>query len=60
MLTKRFADIHRWRDMIALGIAQTEACGYIAQGDVLVITAGIPINQAGGINSIRIQTVGED
>jgi pyruvate kinase len=46
--------------MIALGIAQTEACGYIAQGDVLVITAGIPINQAGGINSIRIQTVGED
>ncbi|MDA8575647.1 pyruvate kinase [Candidatus Marinamargulisbacteria bacterium] len=60
MLTKRFADIHRWRDMIALGIAQAEACGYIAQGDVLVITAGIPINQAGGINSIRIQTVGED
>ncbi|MDG2264625.1 MAG: pyruvate kinase [Candidatus Marinamargulisbacteria bacterium] len=60
MLSKRFANIHRWRDMIALGIAHAEACGYITQGDVLVITAGIPINQAGGINSIRIQTVGEE
>lgn len=57
MLPEKFANIHRWRDMIRSGIDTAKSLGVLAVGDTLVITAGIPINKAGGINSIRLQVV---
>ena len=57
MSPEKFADIHRWRDMISLGVEKAKLLKLLKTGDTIVITAGIPINQAGGINSIRIQTV---
>ena len=57
LLSRSFSDIHRWRDMIALGIKAAQDKEIIQTGDVLIMIAGIPINHAGGINSIRIQTV---
>ena len=57
LLPKKFKDITRWRDMINLAVTQCEKFGYLSKGDVAVITAGIPIGQSNGINSIRIITV---
>lgn len=57
MMPKSFKSIHRWTDMISQAVQQAKSFGYIAKGDTVVVTAGIPIGQSNGINSIRVITV---
>lgn len=57
LLPKEFSAIARWTDMISLAIKKAKKIGYLKTGDVVVVTAGIPIGISNGINSIRILTV---
>ncbi|NDD66390.1 pyruvate kinase [bacterium] len=56
MMPKAFKDIHRWTDMITLAIHQAILHRFLSKGNTVVVTAGIPIGQSNGINSIRIVT----
>ncbi|NDC83513.1 pyruvate kinase [bacterium] len=56
MMPKAFLDIHRWTDMIHLAIQEAKHQTLVEKDDVLVVTAGIPIGQSNGINSIRVIT----
>ncbi len=57
LLTKKYSEIHRWTDMIALSIKNAKQAEIVHPGDRVVVTAGIPIGQSNGINSIRMVTV---
>jgi len=57
LLKKQFKDIHRWTDMIHNATKEAIECGLLKKEDRVVVTAGIPIGQSGGVNSIRIITV---
>lgn len=57
MMPKAFSQISRWTDMITLAIREAKHQGLIEKGDKVVVTAGIPIGQSAGINSIRLVTV---
>ncbi|NQY74737.1 MAG: pyruvate kinase [Candidatus Margulisbacteria bacterium] len=57
LMPKQFNDIYRWTDMINLAVDQSKKMGLLDKGDIIVVTAGIPIGISGGINSIRILTV---
>ena len=57
LLPKKFKDILRWRDMIKMAVEECKNFKYLKTNDIAVITAGIPIGQSNGINSIRIITV---
>ena len=54
MMPKSFKAIHRWTDMISQAVHEARHLGYISKGDTLVVTAGIPIGESNGINSIRV------
>jgi pyruvate kinase len=56
MMPKTFKEIHRWTDMISQAVKEARSLGYITKGDALVVTAGIPIGESNGINSIRVIT----
>lgn len=53
----KFEDIHRWTAMINIAVEEAKRLGYLKVGDVIVVTAGIPIGVSNGINSIRLVTV---
>ena len=57
MMPKPFNDISRWTDMINLAVSKAKKLDWLSKGDRVVVTAGIPIGQSNGINSIRIITV---
>jgi pyruvate kinase len=57
LLTKKYSEIHRWTDMIALSVKHAKQAEIVHPGDRVVVTAGIPIGQSNGINSIRMVTV---
>lgn len=57
LLPKKYEDIHRWTDMIGLSIKKAKENQIIQVNDLVVVTAGIPIGQSNGINSIRVVTV---
>ncbi len=57
MMPKKFKEIHRWTDMIHLALKEAVEIKLLKKGDTVVVTAGIPIGQSNGINSIRIITV---
>jgi pyruvate kinase len=57
LMPKKFHDIHRWTDMIMVAVKESERLNLLKKGDTVVVTAGIPIGQSNGINSIRIITV---
>jgi pyruvate kinase len=40
--------------MISQAVKEARHLGYITKGDALVVTAGIPIGESNGINSIRV------
>lgn len=46
-------------EMFSEAIATCLAAGYISQGDLVVITAGIPVGVPGTTNLLRVHTVGE-
>lgn len=57
LMNKSFKDIMRWRDMISVAIECAKNESLLVPGDILVITAGIPIGISNGTNSIRVLTV---
>ena len=40
-------------------IEKAEELGYLAPGDTVVLTAGIPLNTPGSTNMVKVQTVEE-
>lgn len=46
-------------EMFSEAIATCLAAGFISQGDLVVITAGIPVGVPGTTNLLRVHTVGE-
>jgi pyruvate kinase len=54
MMPIKFDSIARWTDMINLAVKEAKTKKLIKKGDVIVVTAGIPIGQSDGINSIRL------
>lgn len=57
MMPKKFKDIVRWTNMINMAGKEAVKLGFLRKADTVVVTAGIPIGQSNGINSIRILTV---
>ena len=57
MLPKMYSEIYRWTDMINIAIEQARQLKWVDTGDIIIVTAGIPIGKSNGINSIRIITV---
>jgi len=54
MMPKKFKEIYRWTDMIHLAVNEAKRLNYLKEGDRIVVTAGIPIGESNGINSIRV------
>lgn len=46
-------------DLFKKSIDKAKACGYIEDGDMVVITAGVPIGIGGTTNMMKVQVVGE-
>ncbi|MDR7855836.1 pyruvate kinase [Tissierella sp.] len=46
-------------DVIELSIQSTVDEGYVKEGDLVVITAGIPVGTAGSTNLIKVHTIGK-
>ena len=49
---------HNTDELVELSIASASQAGYIQSGDLVVITAGIPVGVAGTTNMIRVKQVG--
>lgn len=59
LIKRNFSDISRWRDMIKEMIVEAKANKLIEKDQKLVVLAGIPIGESGGLNSIRLVNVKE-
>lgn len=46
-------------DVIELSIHSTVEKGYVKEGDLVVVTAGIPVGLAGSTNLIKVHTIGK-
>lgn len=46
-------------DVVELSIQSTVEKGYVKEGDLIVITAGIPVGLAGSTNLIKVHTIGK-
>lgn len=46
-------------DVIELSIQSAVESGYVKEGDLVIITAGIPVGTAGSTNLIKVHTVGK-
>ena len=46
-------------DVIELSIQSTVEANYVKEGDLVVITAGIPVGLAGSTNLIKVHTIGK-
>ena len=49
---------HNTDELVAFSVEAAEKAGLVKQGDLVVITAGVPVGVAGTTNMIRIQQVG--
>ncbi|HZK58233.1 MAG TPA: pyruvate kinase [Clostridia bacterium] len=56
VLTKR---LHSTDDVIAVSVDKALEAGLINNGDLVVITAGVPVGASGTTNLIKVHTVGE-
>lgn len=56
-MPKPFKRLKTFTDMIKLSVKEAKKKGYLKTGDTVVVTAGIPIGESNGINSIRIVDV---
>ncbi len=54
MMGTKFSKIHRWTDMIHVAVKEAKALSLLKTGDIIVVTAGIPIGKSQGTNSIRL------
>ena len=57
VMPKPFNDIKSWTRMIDIAIRDGKEQSLLESGDKVVVTAGIPIGQPGGTNSIRMVDV---
>ncbi len=57
MMPKPFKEIEKWTDMINIATKEAASLGLLEKNDTVVVTAGIPIGESNGINSIRIITI---
>lgn len=46
-------------DIINISVDAIMGKGYLNQGDLIVITAGVPVGEAGSTNLIKVHTIGE-
>lgn len=46
-------------DIINVSVQAIMEKGYLKQGDLIVITAGVPVGEAGSTNLIKVHTIGE-
>lgn len=46
-------------DIINMAVQSVVEQGYARQGDLIVITAGVPVGEAGSTNLIKVHTIGE-
>jgi len=53
----RAAEISNTDEMIANAVSRTQEAGFISEGDVVVITAGVPIGVTGTTNLIKVHRV---
>ncbi|RAP36462.1 pyruvate kinase [Candidatus Marinamargulisbacteria bacterium SCGC AAA071-K20] len=56
-MPKPFNRIKTFTDMIKIAVKEAKKKGYLSAGDTVVVTAGIPIGESNGINSIRVVDV---
>ena len=49
---------HNTDELVEFAVEAAESAGLVKQGDLVVITAGVPVGIAGTTNMIRIQQVG--
>jgi pyruvate kinase len=45
-------------DLVSMAIQSAEDAGLVQRGDLVVVTAGVPVGMAGTTNMIRVQQVG--
>lgn len=57
MMTTPFSQILLWSEMIEIAVSVSKKRNLLSKGDVVLVTAGLPIGKTNGINSIRIITV---
>lgn len=51
---------HDTFELLEHAVAAVEKAGYVKEGDIVVITAGIPLGISGTTNLIKVHVVGED
>ncbi len=49
----------RFRDAVGMAVESAEAVGLAKKGDLVVVTAGVPLNVTGTTNILRVAKVGE-
>ncbi len=45
-------------EMFDLGLTSAKDCGFLFDGDIIVMTGGTPIGMSGTTNTIKVQTIG--
>lgn len=53
-------EYHQTNDLFRSAVEAAENAGYVEKGDVVVITAGVPLGVSGATNLIMVQKVGEN
>lgn len=51
---------HRFRDAVVAGVRAAKGLGLAGAGDQVAVAAGLPLNQAGSTNVLRVASVDED
>ncbi len=46
-------------DMLTIAVDGALAAGYVQSGDIVVITAGVPVGEAGTTNMLKVHTIGD-
>ncbi len=46
-------------DMLTIAVDSALSAGYVKSGDLVVITAGVPVGEAGSTNMLKVHTVGD-
>jgi pyruvate kinase len=54
----RVQDATSMSEMVEIAVRAAQAEGFAGPGDEVVVTAGVPLGQAGTTNSLRVATVG--
>lgn len=53
-------DVDRLQKIVAAATTVMKSKGYGKDGDMVVVTAGVPFGQSGTTNTLRLAIIGED